>query len=109
VFTASGGLGLWMWRRGRITAAAAFLTGYSVSGLIGFAHYAVPGATGMVWWRQTHVVVDICCGIAVLCFALWAARNAERLSPPSPTPPSPGAEPGGGRSRASVDRRPGAS
>lgn len=80
LFTASGALGIWMWRRGRVTAAAAFLTGYSVSGLIGLGHYAAPGATDMVWWRQAHVVADICCGIAVFCFAIWAERNAERLS-----------------------------
>ena len=52
------------------------LTGYSVSGLIGFGHYTVEGATDMVWWRQTHVVVDIVCGIAILGFALWAALRA---------------------------------
>lgn len=82
LFTASGALGLLMWLRGRVTAAAAFLTGYSVSGLVGFAHYAVPGATDMVWWRQLHVVTDIACGVAVFCFAIWAERNAERLSRP---------------------------
>jgi hypothetical protein len=78
VFTALGILGLWLWFRGRITAAAVALTGYSVSGLIGFGHYAVPGATDMVWWRQTHVVVDILCGIAILSFAIWAARTLPR-------------------------------
>jgi hypothetical protein len=75
VFTGLGVLGLWLWFRGRITAAAVALTGYSVSGLIGFGHYAVKGATDMVWWRQTHVVVDILCGIAVFGFAIWAART----------------------------------
>jgi hypothetical protein len=79
VFTASGAIGLWLWLRGRVTAASVFLTGYSVSGLVGFAHYAVPGATSMVWWRQGHVVTDICCGIAVFAFALWAARHARAL------------------------------
>lgn len=79
VFTAFGLLGVRLWFRGRATASAVALTAYSVSGLVGFAHYAVPGATDMVWWRQTHVVVDIVCGIAVLGFALWAARNATRL------------------------------
>ena len=81
VFTASGAMGLWLWLRSRVTAAAVFLTGYSVSGLIGFAHYAVPGATSMVWWRQLHVVTDICCGLAVFGFALWAARHARKLTP----------------------------
>ena len=87
LFTGSGALGLWMWGRGRVTAAAAFFTGYSVSGLIGFGHYAVPGATSMVWWRQLHVVADICCGVAIFCFAIWAERHAERLGggPRTPT------------------------
>jgi hypothetical protein len=79
VFTASGAVGVWLWRRRRITAAAVALTGYSVSGLIGVAHYAAPGAFDMVWWRQAHVVADICCGIAIFAFAIWAARNARRL------------------------------
>ena len=83
VFTASGVAGLLLWLRGRVTAASFFLTGYSVSGLIGFGHYAVPGATSMVWWRQAHVVTDICCGIAVFGFALWAARHARGLSAPT--------------------------
>jgi hypothetical protein len=78
VFTASGILGLWLWFRGRTTAAALALTGYSVSGLIGFGHYTVSGAFDMVWWRQTHVVADIACGIAILGFALWAALRAPR-------------------------------
>ena len=56
------------------------LTGYSVSGLIGFGHYTVPGATDMVWWRQTHVVADILCGIAIFGFALWAARRPPRTA-----------------------------
>jgi hypothetical protein len=79
VFTASGALGVWLWLRHRITAAAAALTGYSVSGLIGIGHYTVPGATDMVWWRQAHVVTDIVCGVAVFGFAVWAARSAGRL------------------------------
>ncbi|HYG92504.1 MAG TPA: hypothetical protein VD859_02865 [Nocardioides sp.] len=79
VFTASGALGVWLWFRRRITAAAVALTGYSVSGLIGFGHYTAPGAFDMVWWRQTHVVVDILCGLAVLGFALWAASNRSTL------------------------------
>jgi hypothetical protein len=80
VFTASGAAGLALWLRGRVTAASVLLTGYSVSGLVGFAHYAVPGATSMVWWRQLHVVTDIGCGIAVFAFALRAARHARELS-----------------------------
>lgn len=78
LFTAFGILGLWLWFRGRIAAASVALTGYSVSGLIGFGHYTVAGATDMVWWRQTHVVVDILCGMAIFGFAIWAALRAPR-------------------------------
>lgn len=78
VFTAFGLLALWLWFSGRITGAAVALTGYSVSGLIGLGHYTVPGATDMVWWRQTHVIVDILCGVAILGFALWAALTLPR-------------------------------
>ena len=89
VFTAFGLLALWLWFRGRITAAAVALTGYSVSGLIGFGHYTVPGATDMVWWRQTHVVVDIGCGIAILGFALWAALKLPPSTRDAEIPKSP--------------------
>ncbi len=78
VFTGLGALGLWLWFQDRVTAAAVALTGYSVSGLIGFGHYSVPGATDMVWWRQTHVIADIVCGIAIFGFAIWAARKLPR-------------------------------
>ncbi len=80
VLTGLGLLGVWLWFRGRVTGAAVALTGYSVSGLIGLGHYAVPGATDMVWWRQTHVVIDIICGIAIFGFALWASLRLPRAT-----------------------------
>lgn len=72
VFTAFGVLGLWLFVRGRITAAAIAIAVYSGSGLVGFGHYAVPGATDMVWWRQAHVIADIICGLLLFAFALWS-------------------------------------
>lgn len=78
VFTAFGMLGLWLFVRGRTVPAAACLTAYAVSGLIGIGHYSVEGATDMVWWRQTHVVVDIICGVLVLGFALWSVATSPR-------------------------------
>lgn len=80
VFTAFGVAGVWLFVRGRIVPAAACLTAYSVSGLIGIGHYTVPGATGMVWWRQAHVVADIMLGFAVLGFALWSVLRLGRTS-----------------------------
>lgn len=82
VFTALGAVGLLLWLRRHITSAAVALTGYSLSGLVGIAHYTVPGAGDMVWWRQAHVLIDIVCGAAVLGFALWAAKNSSELIPP---------------------------
>ncbi|TNM36334.1 hypothetical protein FHP29_19450 [Nocardioides albidus] len=89
VFTAFGAVGLLLWFRRHITSAAIALTGYSLSGLVGIAHYTVPGAADMVWWRQAHVLADIACGVAVFGFALWAAKNAAGLIPPARTPAAP--------------------
>lgn len=86
VFTALGVVGIVLWFRRRITLSAIALTGYSISGLVGFAHYLVDGAFQMVWWRQAHVVADICCGAAVLAFALWSAWHSDELSPPGSRP-----------------------
>jgi hypothetical protein len=71
-FTAFGALGLWLFVRDRVTAAAVAIAVYSGSGLVGFGHYAVPGATDMVWWRQAHVIADIICGLLLFAFALWS-------------------------------------
>jgi hypothetical protein len=80
VFTAFGAIGLWLFVRGRITAAAVAIAVYSGSGLVGFGHYAVPGATDMIWWRQAHVIADIICGLLLFAFALWSvvALREER-------------------------------
>lgn len=84
VFTAFGIAGLLLFARGRIVAAAACLTAYSISGLIGIGHYLVEGATDMVWWRQTHVVADIVCGVLVLAFALRSVRALRPATRPVP-------------------------
>jgi hypothetical protein len=34
----------------------------------------------MPWWRQTHVVVDILCGFAVLGFSVWAVQRRQELA-----------------------------
>lgn len=80
VFTAFGAVGLSLFMRGRITAAAIAIAVYSGSGLVGFGHYAVPGATDMIWWRQAHIVADIACGLLLFAFALWSviALREER-------------------------------
>ena len=80
VFTAFGALGLWLFVRGRITAAAIAIAVYSGSGLVGFGHYAVSGATDMVWWRQAHVIADIVCGLLLFGFALWSVVAAREES-----------------------------
>ena len=80
VFTAAGLSGLWLWFRRSIVGAALAFASYSVSGLIGLGHYTVPGATAMPWWRQTHVVIDILCGFAVLGFSMWAVLRRRELS-----------------------------
>jgi hypothetical protein len=83
VFTAVAALAVWSHRRGADALAAVCLAVYSLSGLVGLAHYTVAGATDMVWWRQAHVVADIVLGAAVLfvAFAVWRSRGS-RLSTP---------------------------
>jgi hypothetical protein len=87
VFTAFAAAGYRLYREGRRRAAALCLAAYSGSGLVGFGHYAVSGATAMPWWRQAHIVADILCGIAVLAFAFAATRTEGRGSAAAnPTP-----------------------
>ncbi|HYF26973.1 MAG TPA: hypothetical protein VD931_14615 [Baekduia sp.] len=74
-FTAFAAAAVVLLARGRLAAAAGCLAVYSMSGLVGFGHYTVEGATDMPWWRQTHIVADIACGLAVLGFAVWLARR----------------------------------
>ncbi|MBA2522992.1 MAG: hypothetical protein H0V25_06625 [Solirubrobacterales bacterium] len=73
--TAFGLAGYELFRRRRYPIACICLGVYSGSGLVGIAHYAVPGMTDAVWWRQAHVVADIFLGAAVFAFALWGARR----------------------------------
>jgi hypothetical protein len=78
LFTAFGVAGYVLLSRGRATAAALSLAVYSGSGLVGFAHYSVAGATDMVWWRQAHIVADILCGLAMISFAVWLVQRQRR-------------------------------
>ena len=83
MFTAFGAVGLWLFAHGRTRAAAVAIAVYSGSGLVGIAHYLVPGATDMIWWRQAHVIADIICGVLLFAFSLWAAvalRDRQALA-----------------------------
>jgi hypothetical protein len=84
-FTAAGLAGYLLFRRRPSDLALVLLAAYSGSGLVGIGHYLVPGATSMPWWRQVHVCLDFTCGIAVVSFAIWAAR-ARRHGQVSLTP-----------------------
>jgi hypothetical protein len=64
-----------LFRREPSRLSIGLLAVYSGSGLVGIGHYTVPGATDMPWWRQTHVIIDIVCGVAMFSFCVWAARN----------------------------------
>lgn len=79
-FTAAGLLGWLEFRREPTDRSLVLLAFYSGSGLVGFLHYSVAGATHMPWWRQAHIVSDIACGLAMFGFVLWASsrrRGAE--------------------------------
>lgn len=74
-FTAAGAAGYVLFRREPTSLALALLAVFSGSGLVGFGHYAVPGAFDMPAWRQAHVITDILLGIAMLAFVMWSARS----------------------------------
>ena len=87
-FTAAGALGYALFRGGRRSAlASALLAYYSLSGLVGFGHYAASGMLEAPWWRQAHVIADIACGIGVLAFAVWAWRRFGGRDAPPPARP----------------------
>ena len=83
-FTAVAAAAYVLLRRGHIQAAAFALAVYSGSGLVGIGHYTVPGATGMPWWRQAHIVADITCGVALLGCALRLTRRARTTAREQP-------------------------
>jgi hypothetical protein len=83
-FTAFGIAGYLLFRRGREQAAAIALAVYSGSGLVGILHYAAPGMTDAVWWRQAHVIADIVLGFAVLAFALRTVSASGRARSRAP-------------------------
>lgn len=76
--TAAGIAGYLLFRRGPSGLALGLLALYSTSGLVGIAHYLVPGALSMPWWRHAHVSLDIVGGIAMLSFVIWVARARRR-------------------------------
>lgn len=72
LLTTAGVAGYLLFRRAPSNLAVALVAVYSGSGVVGIAHYLVPGAISMPWWRQAHVAADIACGLALLSFAVWA-------------------------------------
>lgn len=83
VFTAFGAAGYLAYRRGRVRRGAALLAVYSLSGLVGLAHYTAPGMGNLDWWRHLHIWVDVACGAAVLAFAVWSVRESAPRRPPT--------------------------
>ena len=50
---------MWLWFRGRITGSAVALTGYSVSGLIGFVGIIVPHCVRLVVGAGNRLVLPM--------------------------------------------------
>lgn len=82
-FTAAALAGYRFLLSGRPRAAALALALYAGSGLVGIGHYTTPGALDMPWWRQTHIVADILCGVLVLAVAYRLSRAGERAAHPA--------------------------
>ena len=76
-FTAFGAAAYAAFRAARDRLGGALLAVYSGSGLVGLGHYTVDMG-GQPWWRHTHIVADIVCGMTLLAFAVWAVRQKPR-------------------------------
>ena len=77
VLTAFGVAGYLVYRRGSVRGGPALLAVYSISGLIGLAHYTAPGMSELAWWRHAHIWLDVACGVAVLAFAVWSVQRTR--------------------------------
>ena len=83
VLTAFGVAGYVLYRRGQVRRGSMLLAVYSISGLVGLAHYTAPGMSELAWWRHAHIWVDIVCGVAVLVFAVWSVQQTRPVAPSS--------------------------
>jgi hypothetical protein len=83
VLTAVGVAGYVLYRRGQVRRGSMLLAVYSISGLVGLAHYTAPGMSELAWWRHLHIWVDIACGVAVLAFAVWSVQQTRPVAPRS--------------------------
>jgi hypothetical protein len=83
VLTAFGAAGYVLYRRGQVRRGSMLLAVYSISGLVGLAHYTAPGMTELAWWRHAHIWGDIVCGVALLAFAVWSVRQTRPVAPSS--------------------------
>jgi hypothetical protein len=83
VLTAFGVAGYVLYRRGQVRRGSMLLAVYSISGLVGLAHYTAPGMSQLAWWRHLHIWVDVLCGIAVLVFAIWSVQRTRPVAPSS--------------------------
>jgi hypothetical protein len=80
LFTGFGVAAYVLAARDRLVAAGLCLAVYAGSGLVGFGHYTVEGATDMPARRQAHIVADILCGLAAIALAVWLVRRGRRSS-----------------------------
>ena len=83
VLTAFGVAGYVLYRRGQVRRGSMLLAVYSISGLVGLAHYTAPGMSELAWWRHAHIWIDIACGVAVLAFAVWSVQQTRPVAPRS--------------------------
>ena len=77
VFTAFGIWGYVQHRSGSHRRAAVGLAVYSISGLIGLAHYTTVSPSDFSAFQNTFVVLDVLLGAAILAFACQLALVGE--------------------------------
>jgi hypothetical protein len=95
LFTVAGIAGLVYLSRGLRSKAGPLLGVYSVSGLIGLAHFTTVSPRDFDWFQNTFITLDFLAGAAVLLLAVRITKSRDV----SPLPTSSGRSPAGSASR----------
>jgi hypothetical protein len=78
LLTIAGGIGVWLYARGRYVAAYPLLALYSLLGIATLAHFTEGSPHIPPFWYAT-IFTDGILGFAILAFAHWSAVTSSRV------------------------------
>ncbi len=81
LFTVAAVIGYRRFRAGDWSKAAAWIGGYSASGLVSVLHYTDISIDDLSAFQNAFVFADVVLGVLVLAFALWTALEPPERAP----------------------------